>query len=75
MPPSSKATTLATNKFSSTLKKPFRLIFSVDFKGKEVKIYGNMSVREQCQLGAADQRLYCYLLLLCSDVQELSAPR
>jgi hypothetical protein len=34
-----------------------------------------LSVREQCQLGAADKRLYCYLLLLCCDVQELSAPR
>jgi hypothetical protein len=34
-----------------------------------------LSVREQCQLGAADQRLYCYLLLLSCDVQELSAPR
>jgi hypothetical protein len=30
---------------------------------------GYVSVREQCQLGAADQRLYCYLfycVVLCS---------
>jgi hypothetical protein len=36
----------------------------------------HLSVREQCQLGAADQRLYCYLfccVVFC--VQELSAPR
>jgi hypothetical protein len=33
-----------------------------------VNAYANLSMREQCQLGAADQRLYCYLFccVLCT---------